>query len=135
VNPVDTAAKRLELAKRTEAMASAARVEAEKELIALLPVKDEGSVSMRGEAYKVSITYGFNRTLDAPALEAVKREIPPDLFEQAIDYKPSLVMAGLRYLQSNEPGVYAILAQAITSKPAKPSVKIEQIADELREAA
>ncbi|WP_426287486.1 DUF7173 family protein [Luteibacter sp. E-22] len=135
MNPVDTAARRLELAKRTEAMASAARVEAEKELIALLPVKDEGSVTMKGAQYKVSVTYGFNRTVDAQALEAIKREVPSELFEQAIDYKPSLVLAGLRYLQSNEPDTYAMLAQAITSKPSKPSVKIEALAEELREAA
>lgn len=134
-NPIDTAAYRLELAKRTEGLATQARIDAEKELIALLPMKDEGSVSMKGSAYKVSITYGFNRTVDAQALEAIKREVPPDLFEQAIDYKPSLVMAGLRYLAANEPETYAILAQAITSKPSKPSVKIEALAEELREAA
>jgi len=135
VNPVDKAAYNLELAKRTETLASAARVDAEKELIALLPTKDEGSVTLKGEAYKVSITYGFNRTVDVAALEAIKSEVPPNLFEQAIDYKPSLVLAGLRYLQLNEPDAYAVLAQAITSKPSKPSVKIEALAEPMREAA
>lgn len=135
MNPIDKAAYNLELAKRTETLASVARVDAEKELIALLPTKDEGSVTMKGEAYKVSITYGFNRTVDAPALEAIKGEIAPGLLDQAISYKPSLVLAGLRYLQSNEPDAYALLAQAITSKPSKPSVKIEALAEPMREAA
>lgn len=135
MNPVDKAAYNLELAKRTESLASAARVDAEKDLIALLPVKDEGSVTMKGEAYKVLITYGFNRTLDVAALEAIKSEVPTNLFEQAIDYKPSLVLAGCRWLMNNEPETWAILAQAVTSKPSKPSVRVEQIAEPMREAA
>lgn len=134
MNPIDKAAYNLELAKRTETLATQARIDAEKDLIALLPEKDEGSVSLKGDAYKVSITYGYNRTVDAQALEAIKREVPPELFEQAVDYKPSLVMAGLRYLQSNEPETYAILAQAITSRPSKPSVRVEAI-EQMQEAA
>ena len=73
-------------------------------------------------------------TLDRAALEAVRAEVPAALFEQAIEYKPALKTAGLRYLQQNEPETYAVLAQAITAKPAKPSVRVEAIA-EAKEAA
>ena len=98
-----------------------------------MPSKDEGSVTLKGESYKVTITYGVNRTLDQAALEAIKDGIARELFDQAITYKPSLVLAGVRFLQNNEPDSYAVLAQAITSKPAKPSVKLEQLA--MQEAA
>jgi hypothetical protein len=135
MNPIDEAARALEIAKFAEARATAERLRAEQALVELMPAKTEGSVSMKGADYKVSITYAMNRTVDAPALAAIKDSIAPDLLEQAVTYKPSLVLAGLRYLQSNEPDAYAVLAQAITSKPAKPSVKIERIAEDVREAA
>lgn len=127
MNPIDEAAAVLQLAKMNEARAAEARIEAEKALIALMPPKDEGSVQLIGASYKVTIEYGFNRTIDRAALAAIKSSVPPALFEQAIDYKPAIVLKGLRLLQSNEPDAYAALAQAITSRPAKPSVKIEAI--------
>lgn len=135
MNPIDEAARALELAKFNEARATAERLRAEQALVELMPAKTEGSVSMKGGEFKVSITYAMNRTVDAPALASVEDSIAPALLEQAIAYKPSLVLAGLRYLQNNEPDAYAILAQAITSKPAKPSVKVERIAEDVREAA
>lgn len=127
MNPIDEAAAVLQLAKMQEQRAAEARIEAEKALIALMPSKDEGSVTLSGASYKATIVYGFNRTVDAAALAAVKDNVPPALFEQAIEYKPAINLKGLRFLQSNEPDVYAALAQAITSRPAKPSVKIEAI--------
>lgn len=135
MNPIDEAASRLALAKEAEALATANRIEAENALIALMPAKTEGSVFMKGADYKVSITYAMNRTVDGPALAAIRDTVAPALLDMAVQYKPSLVLAGLRYLSSNEPEAYALLAQAITAKPAKPSVKVERIAEELREAA
>jgi len=130
MNPIDEAAAVYELAKMQHDRTAEALAEAHSNLVALMPSKEEGAVNMTGESYKVSITYGMNRTVDAAALSAIKDSVPVALFEQAIAYKPSIVLAGLRYLQSNEPGVYAALAQAITARPAKPSVKIEAITQE-----
>jgi len=127
MNPIDEAAAVLELAKMQEQRAAEARRAAEEQLLALIPPKDEGSVTLTGSSYKVSITYGFNRTIDAAALSAIKSSVPPSLFEQAIDYKPAINLKGLRFLQSNDPDAYAAIAQAITARPAKPSVKIESI--------
>jgi hypothetical protein len=134
MNPIDEAAAFLTLAKMQEQRATEARVEAERALIDLLPSKDEGSVTHAGESYKVSITFGVNRTLDPAALASIKDQVPAALFEQAVTYKPALQLPGLRYLQSNEPEAYALLAQAITAKPAKPSVKVEPVA-QLQQAA
>lgn len=133
-HPIDEAAAVLHLAKLQEQRATEARIAAEQALVALLPAKDEGSVTHTGESYKVAVTYGINRTLDAVALESIKDQVPPALFEQAITYKPALVLPGLRHLQSNEPATYAVLAQAITAKPAKPSVRIEPIPSAQRAA-
>ncbi|HEV2607996.1 MAG TPA: hypothetical protein VGT79_08435 [Xanthomonadaceae bacterium] len=135
MNPIDEAAAVYELAKMQHERTAEALSDAHTALVALMPTKDEGAVTVSGESYKVAITYGMNRTVDAAALAAIKDSVPAALFEQAITYKPSIVLAGLRYLSSNEPDAYAALAQAITARPAKPSVKIEAIADEARLAA
>lgn len=134
MNPIDEAAAVYELAKMQHERTAEALAEAHANLVALMPAKDEGAVTVSGESYKVAITYGMNRTVDAAALSAVKDQVPVALFEQAITYKPSIVLAGLRYLQGNEPSVYALLAQAITARPAKPSVRIEAI-EQMQEAA
>lgn len=135
MNPIDEAAAVYELAKMQHERTAEALSDAHANLVALMPTKDEGAVTVSGESYKVAITYGMNRTVDAAALAAIKDSVPPALFEQAITYKPSIVLAGLRYLSSKEPSVYAILAQAITARPAKPSLRIDRIEADIQEAA
>lgn len=127
MNSIDEAATALAAAKHTENQARTARVAAEEALLAMLEARDEGTVSARGDAWKVTARYGINRTVDAAALEAVRAAVPCDLFEQVIEYKPAIKLPGLRYMRNNEPQTYAVLAQAITAKPAKPSVSIEAI--------
>jgi hypothetical protein len=134
MNPIDEAAAVLTLARMQSKRAKEAEDDAFAELVALLPKQDEGTVKLTGESYKVAIEYGMNRTIDAAALAAIKDSVPVALFEQAIDYAPKLKLPGLRYLQSNEPDAYALLAQAITARPAKPSVKVEAI-EQMQEAA
>lgn len=124
---LDAALERLSRAKAAEASANAARLAAETAVLAFCPARDEGSVTVAGTAHKVTITYGMNRTLDAAALDAVRGAMAPALFEQAIEFKPAIKLPGLRYLKNNEPAAYAVLAQAITAKPAKPSIRIEPI--------
>lgn len=130
---IDEAAAELALAKREETEARAARIAAEEALLAMLEAREEGTVSAKGEAWKVSVRYAMNRSVDAAALSAIRDQVPPALLEQAIEYAPKIKLPGLRYLRNNEPDTYRVLAQAITAKPAKPSVSIEPI--ELRAAA
>lgn len=127
MNAFDQAAANLLAAKAAEKQATEARIAAEQAVICQLPQRDEGSVTASGLSYKVAVTYGMNRTVDAAALDAVRSKIPEALFEKAVTYKPALVLAGLRYLQNNEPDTYAVLAQAITAKPSKPAVRVEPI--------
>lgn len=131
---IDQLAAALEAAKIAEARATAARIDAEQALLAVCQAKDEGSVTVRSAEYKATVTYGINRTIDAAALEAVRGSVPGALFDQAFEYAPKIKVAGLRYLMLNEPDTYAALAQAITAKPAKPSVRVERAAA-VKEAA
>lgn len=105
-----------------------ARIAAELALADSIPsTKDEGSTTAKDGAYKVTVTRTINRRIDREVLGAVRQAIPEALFDRAVRWKPDLDMAGVRYLQSNEPVVYAALAQAITAAPGKPSVKVELI--------
>ena len=135
MNTIDKLAAALDAAKENEERARESRIACEEALLALVRGKAEGSVTERGEGWKVTVTYGVNRTVDAAALDAIRPQIPVALFEQAITYKPALVLAGVRFLMNNEPGTYAVLAQAITAKPAKPAVKVERMVEQQREAA
>lgn len=131
---IDTLIADVEAMKILEDKYRTLRLDAEERLVAAVEAKPEGSVTVRGSRYKATVTFGVNRTIDAAALDAVRAKVPAGLFEQAIEYAPKIKLAGLRYLQNNEPETYAILAQAITAKPAKPSVRVESV-EQMREAA
>lgn len=131
---LDQACAALEAAKIAEAQATAARIDAENAVLAhVAAAKDEGSLTLRGQQYKAVVTFSVNRTIDREALERVAGQVPTALLLQAIDYKPAIKVAGLKYLRNNEPGIYAVLAQAISAKPGKPSVRLEAV--DVREAA
>lgn len=124
---LDTLCLALMRAKEDEDRARETRVAIEAEIVKLVDAREEGSVTTTGEQFKASVTFGVNRTVDREALEAIRDSVPPALFHKAFDYRPSIDLAGLKYLRNNEPETYAVLAQAITARPAKPSVKVEPI--------
>lgn len=125
--PFDLACAQLEAAKIAEVRARDARIDAENAVLAHMTEREEGSTSLRGLGWKATATYGVNRTIDDAALNAVRGTVPADLFDQVFGWKPALRLEGLRYVRNNEPEAYAVLAQAITARPAKPSVRIEMI--------
>lgn len=120
--------------KLQEHQATAARIEAEQALVALLGVKDEGSTTTRGQRYKVTTTGVMYRKVDEAALGAVRSKLSEAIFEKCFKFKPEIVTAGVRYLQQNEPELYAIAAQAIVATPGKPRVEIA-VLEAVREAA
>lgn len=132
---LDTLCLALMRAKQDEEAARDTRIAIESEIVKLVEAKEEGSVTTSGEQFKVAVTFGVNRTVDRAALETIRTSMPPGLFFRAIDYRPAIDTAGLRYLRNNEPEAYAQLAQAITAKPAKPSVRIDPLREERRHAA
>lgn len=131
---IDQAAFRLMAAKAAEQRAAAERIAAEEALARLLPQKDEGTVSEKTDQFKVAVTYGLRRTVDEAALDAVRKELPPALFARLFRFKPEVSVRELKYVQNNEPELYAITAQAITARPGKPSVRVELV-DAVHEAA
>jgi len=111
-------------AKGAENAAREFRIEIEEKLTAILGVKPEGSKTHTVENYKITITGKINRTLDVAQWENIKDQIAEGL--RPVIYKPSIDLTGLRYIKNNEPEVYNIASQAITSKPGKPGVSIKE---------
>ena len=109
-------------AKTAEADAREQRVAIEEKIIALTGVKEEGSQTHKVGARKVKVTGKLTRKLLPDEWERVAKTIPEAL--HPVQYKPSLDLKGLRYLEANEPDAYALVAQAIETKPAKPAVEV-----------
>lgn len=126
-NPLDRVAAQLRLAKEREAEATAARLVAEQEVIALMGVKEEGTFVQKGDFFKVTTVGKLNRTLDAEAFEAIKPSIPHSIRDRLVRNKPEIVLSELRYIENNEPEIYKIFSQALTVKPAKPAVSVTSI--------
>jgi hypothetical protein len=86
-------------------------------------MKAEGSQTHDAGTYKITVTSSMTRKLDEKKWKDIEDSIPEDL--RPVNYKPSIDLKGIRYLQENYPDTYAIIAKALTVKPAKPSVKVE----------
>jgi len=100
-----------------------ARVKVEEEIIAITGAKDEGSQTHEAGEYKVTVTGKLTRTIDTEKWRAIEPGIPEAL--RPVQYRPVLDNKGLRWLQDNEPEIYAEIAPAITTKPAKTGVTVK----------
>jgi len=109
-------------AKTAEAEAREQRVAIEEQIIALTGVKEEGSQTHKVGERKVKVTGKLTRKLLPEEWERVAKSIPEAL--HPVQYKASLDLKGLRYLEANEPETYSLVCQAIETKPAKPAVEV-----------
>lgn len=130
---IDEAAWLYSAAKIAHAEAAKHLEAAHERLVALCESKPEGAVVTTGRDTKVTVTYGVNRTVDQAALNALWPQLPEGA-RRVFPVKHGIDLKELRYWQANEPETYAVIAQAITAKPAKPSVKVEAVGEQ-KEAA
>jgi len=124
---IDRAALRLLALKDQEVQAKAAREKAETELLALVDKRDEGTVRADTDMHKIAVRYALTRSVDSEKLSEVAPQIPEAIGKRLLRWKPELVTTEVRYIEANEPEIYALIAQAITIKPSKPSITIEAI--------
>ena len=109
-------------AKAAEAAAKEERLRAEAELLAVVkPSKLEGTETKATDGFKVSITTKLNRSLDFDAYRAM--DLPENM--AFVDLKPSINLKSLRMIERLDP---ALVAQCVTVKPAKPSIKVQEVA-------
>lgn len=126
---IERAAAALARAKAEESVAQKARLQAESALIALIsdPLPTEGTTHVDAGTYKVTVRTSVSRSVDQDKLREIAASIPEAIGNRLFRWKADIEMRELRYLQSNEPGMYSVLAEAITAKPAKPSVSVELV--------
>lgn len=111
-------------AKAAEQKANEARVAIEEQIVAALGQKEEGAQTHKVGSYKVEIVGKISRKLDFAAWDIIKDKFPTEL--RPIKIKEELDEKGVKYLQLNEPQLYAILPLEI--KPAKTAVKVVVVA-------
>lgn len=117
----------LDSAKIAEAEATIRRLAAENAVIALMgELPDEGTTRADAGEFTAIVTTAMRRSVDSERLTEIAAQIPEAIGKRLIKWKPELITRELRFIQSNEPEIYSIVALAIEAKPAKPSVKIER---------
>jgi hypothetical protein len=108
--------------------AKAVFANAEKDLIAIVGHKEEGSFTTQiDDLFKVTTTGKVTRKLIPESLEKIRKDIPAPLLERLIRTEERLNVRELKFIQNNEPEFYRFLSPAIESKPGKPGVKVELI--------
>ncbi|WP_422460290.1 DUF7173 family protein [Endozoicomonas sp. ALB115] len=124
---LDRLAYELEEAKRQEAEARNARVAIEEQILTHVGVKEEGSATVKSDYYKVTTTGGMTRTLNGKKWAEINGQLPNEVVQNVVRLKPELDTRQFKALKDLNPQQYAIVAQAVTSKPRKASVKIERL--------
>ena len=115
-------------AKKQEETSRAARIAREEKLVPRLAVKPEGSRTETVGAYKITSTGRITRTLDHTAWARIREQVPEAL--RPVKIVEQVDDTGCRYLAANEPDIWALCAQAITSTPAKTGVSITKKEEE-----
>ena len=122
---VEQLAERIMAAKADEQEAREKRVLAELALVAALDsLPIEGTFNSEFGRFNVTVKTGINRRTTREALEAISDRVPEAFKKRLIRWKPEVDLRELRFIQNNEPELYAVVSQAITETPAKPSVTV-----------
>lgn len=109
------------LAKSREQAAKEERLRAESALIeAFNPTKEEGTETRATDGFKISVTSKLSRKLDYGAYQEL--QLPENM--SFVDLKPSVNLKNLRMIERLDP---ALIAKCVTTKPAKPTVKVEGV--------
>lgn len=114
-------------AKAAEDAARAERIKVEEQIIGVVGVKEEGTVSRKTDWFKLSTTGKLTRSLDDKAFLAIRSQVPDEL--SPVDFVPKLNLRKLRDLEYNHPDTYRLVASCLITKPAKPAVRVELLRD------
>jgi hypothetical protein len=113
-------------AKQHEADAEECRVAIERMLIEKVGgAPEEGVQTTEADGFKVKVEQTIKRTIDGKKYALIVDQIPEAVRPVRIEEVIKVDTKGVRWLKENEPGYYKLLCQAMTEKPAKPSVKVE----------
>ena len=113
-------------AKRDEDAANRRRVSIETLIIELAGEPDEGSATHELiDGSKLTITAKITRTVNEAVWRSIMAKVPESLRPITFVEEAKLDLKGLRWLQQNQPEIYAFCARAITAKKAKTAVSLK----------
>jgi len=103
------------------------RVGLEEAMLHIVSAKEEGSETTKTDHYKITTTARMIRSMDWKKWDTVKDSVAENL--RPVKMKPELDVTGCKYLADNEPDVWRVVAQCITTKPGKVGFKVEPVGD------
>lgn len=128
---IDLAAHAYQQAKAAEDQARNARLAAEEHLIDLVGLKgDEGTKTAKTAWYKVSTVAKLTHSLNREKAGEIRGQFDEETFYSVFVPDMKLSVSALKKLATANPDLYRIACQAVASKPAKASVKVELISQE-----
>ena len=124
---IDQAAFQLQEAKNRMELVRQEVLIAEKNVIDLAGVKEEGTTSEAGLYFKIKTVAKINRRIDLNEFDLLSDRLPHAIMQEAFTFKPSINAKGLRHLELNEPEYYNEITRAVIATPAKIAVSLELI--------
>jgi hypothetical protein len=113
-------------AKHTEDSARALRLDIEVQMLAQLPAVEEGVAKATCGAFQIGATYRLTRKVDTERLKDDWDTLPGRV-QAAFTWKADVSITNLRAMEKAAPLNYAKALHYITTSPAKPAIKIEEI--------
>ena len=123
-NEIDVLARHWQEAKEAEAAAKDRRLQVEKQITELVGFAEEGTTNAEGNLFKVKTVGKLTRSLDDKAIQSDWDTLPTEI-KQCVTFKASLNTTKLRALEAMRDDLMPVMAQYMTTKPAKPSVSVE----------
>ena len=123
---VDVLARQWQEAKQAEEHAKERRYQIEGQLAELVGVKEEGTLNAEGKYFKVKTVGKLTRSLNDKALQSDWDSLPAEI-KKCVKWKSSLDTRSLRALEEMRSDLMPVMANYLTTKPAKPSVSVEAI--------
>ena len=99
----------------------------ENRLLPHIEQREEGQATTKTDRHTIVLKQNTNYSLNGTKLLKVRDQIPEQMLPLSV--KTVLDPKRLRYLRQNEPSTYAVFAQALTARPAKPNFKIMENTD------
>lgn len=126
-NPtLDELAQAWKQAKIAETMANADRLAIEAQITELVGLKEEGTTTIECDGYKIKTVGKLTRSLDSDGLQADWDSLPSEV-QKCFKWKAGIDTKNLHSLESMRDDLVPVFAKYVTTKPAKPSVIIEDM--------
>ena len=116
------------IAKAQEQKAKEERMALEQQILDLVGSKEEGTTTAEADGYRIKTVGKLTRSIDTNAVQADWDNLDPAI-QKCIKWKADIDTKNLRSLESMRDDLVPVIAKYMTTKPAKPSVTIEELSN------